>query len=155
MYQLLSRVRLFCAHGQYSPPGSSVRGILQARILEEVALSSSTEVKTECKCLHVTNTHQFLLQTQCVLRLLPVLQISALNPLLCSASVFPQVWVWSFSLSLRALCISCNMAPSIPIARGCLSLYHPLDCKLHENRESAPCEIPRTQKNAWRMVFTQ
>ena len=52
--QSLSRVQFFCPHGRYSLPGSSVCGFLQARILEEVALSSSTEVKTEWKCLHVT-----------------------------------------------------------------------------------------------------
>ena len=39
--QLLSCVRLFCDSMDCSPPGSSVRGIFQARILEWVAISSS------------------------------------------------------------------------------------------------------------------
>ena len=38
---LLSCVRLFCDPMDYSPPGSSVHGILQARILEWVAISFS------------------------------------------------------------------------------------------------------------------
>ena len=37
----LSHVRLLQPHGLYSPPGSSVHGILQARILESVVISSS------------------------------------------------------------------------------------------------------------------
>ena len=39
--QSLSRVRLFCNPMDYSLPGFSVHGILQARILEWVAISSS------------------------------------------------------------------------------------------------------------------
>ena len=39
--QLLSRVQLFCDPTDCSPPGSSVQGISQARILEWVAISSS------------------------------------------------------------------------------------------------------------------
>ena len=39
--QLLSCVRLFATARTCSPPGSSVPGILQARILEWVAISSS------------------------------------------------------------------------------------------------------------------
>ena len=38
--QSLSHVRLFCNPMDCSPPGSSVHGILQARILEWVAISS-------------------------------------------------------------------------------------------------------------------
>ena len=38
-----SRVRLFCDPLDYSPPGSSVYGISQARILEWVAISFSSE----------------------------------------------------------------------------------------------------------------
>ena len=38
--QSLSHVRLFCNPVDCSPPGSSVHGILQARILEWVAISS-------------------------------------------------------------------------------------------------------------------
>ena len=37
----LSPVQLFCDPMDYSPPGSSNHGILQARILEWVAISSS------------------------------------------------------------------------------------------------------------------
>ena len=37
----LSLVQLFCDPMDYSPPGSSVHGILQARILEWVAMASS------------------------------------------------------------------------------------------------------------------
>ena len=36
---MLSRVRLFCDPMDYSPPGSSARGIFQARMLEWVAIS--------------------------------------------------------------------------------------------------------------------
>ena len=39
--QFLSRFRLFASPMDYSPPGSSVHGISQARILEWVAISSS------------------------------------------------------------------------------------------------------------------
>jgi len=39
--QLLSHVRFFCDAVDCSPPGASVRGIFQARILEWVAISSS------------------------------------------------------------------------------------------------------------------
>ena len=39
--QLLSHVKLFCNPMDYSPPGSSVHGIFQARILEWVAISYS------------------------------------------------------------------------------------------------------------------
>ena len=39
--QLLSLVQLFCELMYYSPPGSSVHGILQAKILEWVAMPSS------------------------------------------------------------------------------------------------------------------
>ena len=35
----LSHIRLFCNPMGYNPPGSSVHGILQARILERVAMS--------------------------------------------------------------------------------------------------------------------
>ena len=41
--QSLSQVQLFCSPMDYSPPGSSVSGIFQARILEWVAISSSRE----------------------------------------------------------------------------------------------------------------
>ena len=37
--KLLSRVRLLCDPTDCSPPGSSVHGILQARMLEWVAIS--------------------------------------------------------------------------------------------------------------------
>ena len=40
-YRSLSRVWLGCDHKDCSPPGSSVHGILQARILEWVAVSFS------------------------------------------------------------------------------------------------------------------
>ena len=39
LFQLLSHVQFFCDPMDYSPPGSSVHGILQARILEWVAIS--------------------------------------------------------------------------------------------------------------------
>ena len=39
--QSLSHVRLFAPHGLYSPPGSSIHGTLQARILEWVAIAFS------------------------------------------------------------------------------------------------------------------
>ena len=39
--QLLNHIRL-CEPMDYSPPGSSVRGILQARILEWVAMPFSS-----------------------------------------------------------------------------------------------------------------
>ena len=39
--QLLSRVQHFCNPFECSPPGSSVHGILQARIVEWVAMSFS------------------------------------------------------------------------------------------------------------------
>ena len=39
--QLPGRVQLFCDPTDCSPPGSSVRGISQAGILEWVAISSS------------------------------------------------------------------------------------------------------------------
>ena len=39
----LSHVRLFCDTMDYSPPGSSVHGILQARILEWVAMPFSSK----------------------------------------------------------------------------------------------------------------
>ena len=38
---LLSRVQLFATHGLYSPPGSFVQGISQARTLEWIAISFS------------------------------------------------------------------------------------------------------------------
>ena len=41
VYALLSRVLLFCNPMDYSAPGSSVHGILQARRLEWVAISFS------------------------------------------------------------------------------------------------------------------
>ena len=41
LFQFLSRVLLFCDPMDYSAPGSSVRGVSQARILECVAISSS------------------------------------------------------------------------------------------------------------------
>ena len=41
LVQLLSRVRLFINPMDYSPPGSPVHGISQARILEWLAISSS------------------------------------------------------------------------------------------------------------------
>ena len=37
---MLSRVQLFCDPVACSPPGSSVHGILQATMLEQVAISS-------------------------------------------------------------------------------------------------------------------
>ena len=42
-WKLLSRVRLFVTPMDYSPPGSSVHGILQARILEWIAILFSRE----------------------------------------------------------------------------------------------------------------
>ena len=39
--RLLGRILLFCDPMDYSPPGSSVHGISQARILEWVAILSS------------------------------------------------------------------------------------------------------------------
>ena len=39
--QFLSHVQLFCDPKDYSPPGSSVHGISQARILDRVAISFS------------------------------------------------------------------------------------------------------------------
>ena len=39
--KLLNRIRLFCDPEDYSLPSSSIQGILQARILELVATSSS------------------------------------------------------------------------------------------------------------------
>ena len=36
---MLSHVQLFMTLWDYSPPGSSVHGVLQARILEQVAIS--------------------------------------------------------------------------------------------------------------------
>ena len=52
----LSRVRLFATLWTYSPPGSSVHGIFQARILEWVAIpfsrrSSQPRVRTQVSCL--------------------------------------------------------------------------------------------------------
>ena len=41
---VLTRVQLFCNPGECSPPGSSVPGISQARVLEWVAISSSKRV---------------------------------------------------------------------------------------------------------------
>ena len=43
MLSCFSRARLFCNPMDYSPPGSSVHGILQLRILELVAMPSSRE----------------------------------------------------------------------------------------------------------------
>ena len=40
-YLVVSCVQLFCDLENYSPPGSSVHGILQARILEQVVISFS------------------------------------------------------------------------------------------------------------------
>ena len=53
---VLSRVRLFCNPEDCSPPGSSVHGIFQARILEWVAISfsrgsSQARVGTWVSCL--------------------------------------------------------------------------------------------------------
>ena len=45
--QLLSPVRLFCDPVDCSPPGSSVHGISQGRILEQVAISFSRGSSTE------------------------------------------------------------------------------------------------------------
>ena len=42
--QLLSHVQLFCELMYYSPPSSSVHGILQAKILELVAMPSSNDL---------------------------------------------------------------------------------------------------------------
>ena len=41
LFKSLSRVCHFCYSMDWNPPGSSVHGILQARILEWVAISSS------------------------------------------------------------------------------------------------------------------
>ena len=41
LFGLLSHVQLFCSPMDYSAPGSSVHGILQARELEWVAISFS------------------------------------------------------------------------------------------------------------------
>ena len=43
MLSFFSHVRLFCDTMDYSPPGSSVYGISQARILEWVAMSFSRD----------------------------------------------------------------------------------------------------------------
>ena len=43
--ELLSHVQLFCDPVDCNPPGSSIHGILQARILEWVAISFSRSVK--------------------------------------------------------------------------------------------------------------
>ena len=40
-FYLLSCVRLFCSPMDYSPPGSSVHGIVQARIVEWIAIPVS------------------------------------------------------------------------------------------------------------------
>ena len=55
MVVVLSRVQL-CDHMDYSPPGSSVYGILQARTLEQVAMPSSrgsslTQGSTHISCI--------------------------------------------------------------------------------------------------------
>ena len=42
----LSRVQLFATHGLYSPPGSFVQGISQARTLEWIAISFSSLILT-------------------------------------------------------------------------------------------------------------
>ena len=54
--QSLSQVRLFCVPGDCSPPGSSVHGILQASILEWVAISfsrgsSQSKNRTQVSCI--------------------------------------------------------------------------------------------------------
>ena len=54
--KLLSCVWLFCDPVDYSPPGSSVHGILQARILEWVAISfsrgsSRPKDRTQVSCI--------------------------------------------------------------------------------------------------------
>ena len=49
-----SRVQLFCDPMDRSPPGFSVHGILQARILQWVAISSSQEIfSTQGRNLHL------------------------------------------------------------------------------------------------------
>ena len=53
---LLSRVQLFCNPRDYSPPGSSVHGIIQARTLEWVAIpfsraSSQPRDGTQVSCI--------------------------------------------------------------------------------------------------------
>ena len=53
---LLNHVQLFCDPMDYSPPGSSVHGISQARILEWVAISffkgsSQLRDQTHVSCL--------------------------------------------------------------------------------------------------------
>ena len=42
--ELLSRYPTLCDPMDYSPPGSSIRGILQARILEWIAMPSSRDL---------------------------------------------------------------------------------------------------------------
>ena len=64
--QLLSRVQLFCDLMDYSPPGFSVHGISQARMLEWVAISfsrasSCPEIKLNISCIagrFLTVSHQ-------------------------------------------------------------------------------------------------
>ena len=50
--QSLSRVQFCCCSMDYSPPGSSVHGISQARTLERVAISFSTG-SSQCRESHL------------------------------------------------------------------------------------------------------
>ena len=54
MLSRFSPVRLFLKPMDRSPPGFSVRGILQARILEQVAISSSRESSQPRDQIHIS-----------------------------------------------------------------------------------------------------
>ena len=52
--QLLSQVQLFCDPTDYSPPGSSVHGISQAGVLNQVVISFSRESSQPRDGIHIS-----------------------------------------------------------------------------------------------------
>ena len=60
--QSLSHVRLYCNPMDQSPPGSSVHGISQARILEWITISSSRASWTRVSCVSCIEGRVFTLE---------------------------------------------------------------------------------------------
>ena len=154
----LSHVQLFCDSLDHSPPGSSVHGILQARILERVAIffsrgSSWPRDLTCISCISYLGKGVFITWATgeaCSLSRSRVnrrpINEKELNPAPLSSSsdtgghvswialVICSVWRLSWSdttVSHRILpIVSVSIDCSCSVAKSCPTLCDPMDCSL-------------------------
>ena len=94
--QSLSHVQLFCNPMDYSLPGSSVHGILQARVLEWVAISSSRGSSQPRDWTHVSCISLHWQEDSLPLNT-SVIWASLLAQVVKNLPAVQEKWVWSLS----------------------------------------------------------